>query len=129
MTADFTSESSSNYALCYKCHSRSSILGNQSFPLHNFHVSGERASCNICHDPHGISSTQGNTTNNTHLINFDTSVVQASSSGILRFEDLGNVSGRCYLRCHGKDHDPCGYGGGGMGGGMCMGGGMGGGGM
>jgi len=127
VTIDNTSESSSNYALCYKCHSRSVVLSNQSFPLHNKHVSGERAPCNICHDPHGISLTQGNITNNTHLINFDTSVVQPSSSGRLEFIDRGTFRGSCYLRCHGQNHNPCSYGTGmgGMGG-MC---GMGGGGM
>lgn len=126
ITADFTQESTSNYALCYKCHSRDSIRSNESFPLHQRHIFNEDAPCNVCHDPHGISSTQGNSTNNTNLINFDTSVVQASSSGILRFEDLGDRTGRCYLRCHGQNHDPCSYGTGmgGMGG-MC-GGGMGG---
>jgi predicted CXXCH cytochrome family protein len=124
LTSDNTAESSTSYALCYNCHSRTSILGNQSFPLHNMHVSGERAPCNICHDPHGISATQGNSTNNSRLINFDTSVVSASSSGILRFESTGTLAGRCYLRCHGQNHNPCSYGGG-AGNGTCgMGGGM-----
>lgn len=121
-TIDNTSESASAYALCYGCHSRTSILGNQSFPLHNKHVSGERAPCNVCHDPHGISSTQGNSTNNSKLINFNTTVVSPSSSGILRFESTGTFSGSCYLTCHGQNHNPCSYGGG-MGGGMCGGGG------
>lgn len=109
VTADNTSESASNYALCYGCHSRTSILGNQSFSLHNKHVAGERAPCNVCHDPHGISATQGNATNNSKLINFDTSVVSPSSSGRLYFESTGTYSGRCYLRCHGEEHNPKNY--------------------
>ena len=106
VTADNTSESAANYALCYKCHSRNSILGDNSFREHNKHINGERAPCNICHDPHGISATQGNSTNNARLINFNTTVVTPSSSGLLRWESTGLFSGRCYLRCHGRNHNP-----------------------
>jgi len=104
ITLDGTSESPSSYALCYGCHDRNSILGNESFPLHRKHVSGERAPCNVCHDPHGISDTQGNSTNNTHLINFDTSVVNPNMMGQLKFTDNGRFAGSCNLRCHGKNH-------------------------
>ena len=119
ITADNTSESASNYALCYKCHSRTSILGDQSFSLHNKHISGERTPCNVCHDPHGISSTQGNSTNNTHLINFDTSVVTSNNMGSAEFIDKGTFSGSCNLSCHGENHNHIkfDYGGGGGGGG------------
>ena len=64
----------------------------------------ERASCSICHDPHGISSTQGNLTNNKFLINFDTRFV-TPSNGILRIDDLGGRSVRCYMVCHGENHN------------------------
>jgi hypothetical protein len=63
----------------------------------------------VCHDPHGISATQGNSTNNSRLINFDTRFVTPSSSGLLRFEATGQGSGRCYLTCHGKEHNPRSY--------------------
>jgi predicted CXXCH cytochrome family protein len=109
LTADNTSESAAAYALCYSCHSRTSILGNVSFGEHDKHIRDERTPCNVCHDPHGISSTQGNSTNNSNLINFNTSVVTPSSSGILRFDDQGLYRGRCYLRCHGEDHNPLSY--------------------
>ncbi len=105
VTLDNTAEQAAAYALCYKCHDRSSVLGDQSFPHHRKHVSDERAPCNICHDPHGISLTQGTPVNNTHLINFDISVVTPSSSNRLQFEDRGTFSGRCYVNCHGVDHD------------------------
>jgi len=108
-TADGTIEDSTTYALCYKCHSRASILGDQSFPMHSTHVQGDNAPCNVCHDPHGISATQGNATNNAHLINFDTSVVSPNSSGLLRYESTGTFSGQCYLSCHGHDHNPSVY--------------------
>ena len=124
LTSDPTTESSSTYALCYKCHDRSSILGNQSFSRHSLHIQGRgmggmfrlSTPCNVCHDPHGISGTQGNSTNNSKLINFDTSVVSPNRSGILRFESTGTFAGRCYLSCHGKEHNPKTYPGG-MGGG------------
>jgi predicted CXXCH cytochrome family protein len=104
-TIDNTPESPANYALCYECHSRDSILSDESFPEHDKHVRGERTPCNVCHDPHGISATQGNSTNNSHLINFDTSIVFPRGNGELRFEDRGQSSGSCYLVCHGEDHN------------------------
>ncbi|MCU7924680.1 MAG: hypothetical protein KZQ88_18480, partial [Candidatus Thiodiazotropha sp. (ex Dulcina madagascariensis)] len=65
--------------------------------------------CNACHDPHGVSAIQGNTLNNTSLINFDISIVQPNSLGKLRFESTGRFSGTCYLMCHGSDHAPKSY--------------------
>ncbi|HSO86728.1 MAG TPA: cytochrome c3 family protein [Draconibacterium sp.] len=109
LKADNTAESAQNYALCYSCHSRTSILGNASFKEHDKHIAGEDTPCNACHDPHGISNSQGNVMYNTNLINFDLSIVTPSSSGILRFEDTGNRTGRCYLTCHGENHNPLSY--------------------
>jgi predicted CXXCH cytochrome family protein len=102
-------ESAAGYALCYKCHSRTVILASTSFRGHSEHVSSQGASCSICHDPHGISSTQGNSTNNKFLMNFDKRFVSPSSSGILRFDDLGSGRARCYLTCHGANHNPFSY--------------------
>jgi predicted CXXCH cytochrome family protein len=104
VTLDNTPESAANYALCYACHSRNSILNDQSFSEHDKHIREERTPCNACHDPHGISSTQGNPTNNSHLINFDTSIVFPRGNGLLRFVDTGQNSGSCDLVCHGEDH-------------------------
>jgi len=119
LTSDPTTESPSSYALCYKCHDRNSILANQSFSRHSLHIQGKgmgggmyglSTPCNVCHDPHGISATQGNSTNNSKLINFDVSVVSANRSGLLKYETLGTFAGRCYLNCHGKEHNPKTYG-------------------
>jgi hypothetical protein len=55
--------------------------------------------------PHGISSTQGNEINNSHLINFDINIVFPNQLGALMFEDLGTLTGACPLTCHGKEHD------------------------
>jgi hypothetical protein len=104
-TIDNTPESPSSYALCYSCHSRDSILNDESFKEHDKHIRGEDTPCNACHDPHGISASQGNITNNSHLINFDTSIVFPRGNGELRFEDQGQFAGTCYLVCHGEDHD------------------------
>lgn len=108
LTADFTVESYSSYELCYRCHDRNSILGDDSFDDHKTHIEGEDTPCNSCHDPHGISSTQGNASNSSNLINFDLSIVFPVTggpyAGQLRYEDTGNFSGRCYLRCHGQNH-------------------------
>lgn len=132
LTQDPTSESSSAYAMCYKCHDRGSILGNETFSRHNFHITGAGAMgmgghggadplstpCNVCHDPHA--------SNFEKLINFDTSVVSQSSSGRREYNSTGTNAGECYLSCHGMNHNPCTYGSGGMGNCGMMGGGGGG---
>ncbi|MEW6365865.1 MAG: cytochrome c3 family protein [Acidobacteriota bacterium] len=110
MDGEYQVESSTVYALCYRCHSRTSVLADTSFAEHRMHIVDERTPCSICHDPHGISSAQGNPTNNSNLINFDLRFVTPSRTGILRFEDIGDRTGRCYLTCHDQDHDPKSYG-------------------
>jgi len=113
-TTDMTAESPDAYALCYTCHDRSVILSGQSgFCLHNKHISQARAPCSVCHDPHGISASQGNDINNCRLINFDITVVQPNSNGDLFFLSTGRGQGRCALFCHNKDHAPKEYSGGG----------------
>lgn len=109
-TLDNTAESSTVYALCYKCHDRDSILGNQSFPKHERHISSG-SPCNACHDPHGVLPNGGINGNHsgTHLINFDLDIVQPNPAGQLFFEDTGELSGNCYLTCHNKNHNPCNY--------------------
>jgi len=105
---DGTTESAAAYALCYKCHSRTSILSDNTFKEHSKHIVGERTSCLTCHDPHGVNGAQGNITNNGHLVNFNTTQV-TPWNGQLRYDDTGTYSGRCYLTCHGKQHDGIGY--------------------
>jgi len=98
-TASPQSYSAAKYALCFKCHSESSIRSNSSFGEHNKHV--EISPCNVCHDPHA--------SNKTHLINFDTRFVTPTSGGRLEFVDNGLFRGDCYLVCHGKNHNPLRY--------------------
>ena len=111
VTTDMTAESADAYALCYSCHERGTILGNQSFTLHSTHIVDNKTPCSVCHDAHGISSAQGTMTNNAHLINFDTSVVTPDTvTGKLAYETLGNGQGTCTLTCHGVPHSPKFYG-------------------
>lgn len=108
-TLDYTTESAGAYALCYQCHDRNSILDDESFPTHQLHVVQERTPCSACHTGHGIASSQGTGTGNTHLINFDTTIVRPNSQGRLEFRDTGLLSGECFLSCHGADHNPAPY--------------------
>ncbi len=103
---DYASESAANYALCYTCHSRNSILGDESFSEHRKHIVEERTPCFVCHDAHGVSA-QGSTRNNSHLINFDISIVFPDPvTGRLEFIDDGRYRGQCFLECHGERHSP-----------------------
>jgi len=103
-TNDHTSESEYAYQLCYTCHSRNSILNNESFPKHREHID-DKIPCSACHDSHGISAAQGTSSANSHLINFDTVIVSPDiDTGRLEFQDTGIFSGSCYLQCHGKNH-------------------------
>ncbi len=106
---DFTEENPENYALCYKCHERESILNDESFRSHKVHVVDQNTPCSACHDAHGISLSMGNTTNNSNLINFDLTIVESDSQGRLLFEDTGLFSGRCFLKCHDSSHEPKSY--------------------
>ncbi|MEJ2638368.1 MAG: cytochrome c3 family protein [Desulfosarcinaceae bacterium] len=108
LTDDNTPESPAGYALCYRCHSRSVLMQNRSF-VHREHVVDRRTPCSACHDAHGISAMQGNALNNSHLINFDRSIVSPTDSGRLEFIDLGHFRGQCFLTCHGKLHDTMSY--------------------
>jgi hypothetical protein len=110
-TRDDTVESESQYALCYKCHQRASILADQSFPHHRLHIEQERTPCSACHDPHGVSTTTGSTSDHTHLINFDTTIVRPGlATPRIEFRDLGMLAGSCTLVCHGRDHNELTYG-------------------
>jgi hypothetical protein len=121
ITNDRTTESAAAYDLCYKCHNRTRFITatNGASPFggdtgHQRHVVQERTPCNVCHDPHGISSTQSAPAGGSKLINFDTSVVAAvgavgGAGGRREFISLGLNHGQCYLVCHGNTHNPRSY--------------------
>jgi hypothetical protein len=106
-TADPGSGTTSSYALCFKCHSQASLFQTR-FP-HQRDIVNARASCAVCHDVHGARR-------NIRLINFmlrsksGNTVVTASGSGRLEFiPDAEPGRGRCFLSCHGREHDPRSY--------------------
>ncbi len=102
-TADRTTEGPASYALCYGCHDRGSIMGDQSFPEHRRHVAQERIPCSACHDPHGVAGTTGPGSQHQALINFDTWIVRPVGQ-TLEFTSTGPGEGNCTVSCHGVDH-------------------------
>jgi predicted CXXCH cytochrome family protein len=89
---DYQLESPVTYALCYKCHSRTSLLADD---LHRRHLVDARAACTTCHDSHA-------SVDKPHLINFNIDYVSPNAAGRLDY-----VGGNCFLSCHGKSHgDP-----------------------
>lgn len=109
-TGESATESAAAYALCYGCHDRESILGNESFAGHRQHVVDERTPCSACHNAHGIDPAAGNAVNNASMIDFDRAVVDPlPASGTLEYSAAAGGEGTCTLRCHGKDHDGTGY--------------------
>jgi hypothetical protein len=107
-TSPVATESDFAYALCYRCHDRQSLFNNESFPLHKEHILGNPAkgvpgtSCATCHNAHGSLEA-------SHLIEFNPAVASPSVLGPVRFVDLGNQHGECYLMCHSKSHSPARY--------------------
>jgi predicted CXXCH cytochrome family protein len=97
-------EGALQYELCYSCHNRNSILGNESFQLHSIHIVSANTSCRTCHNPHG-------SLRNARLIDFESnrSTIKPASSGRLEYISYGPRAGECYLNCHGKEHDPQAY--------------------
>ena len=93
-------ESPARYDLCYRCHNRSSILADQSFPQHRKHVVDLRAPCAACHTGHGSDGP--------HLVKFDPAIVRTNARGQLGFLPQG-TGGQCFLSCHGANHDPAAY--------------------
>jgi hypothetical protein len=123
-TADNTPESYDSYALCYRCHERSSILADASFRRKSLRTtasggghSGHLSSgipCSACHDPHGVSDLAGvgvgGTGSHTHLINFDVRVVlPLPGAPFPVFNDTATFSGSCALVCHGVVHNNFSY--------------------
>ncbi len=105
---DNETESQFTYALCYRCHNRSSILNDESFKFHSLHIKGKGVggmsngtSCHTCHNSHGSSE-------NRYLIQFNRDVVSPNSQLQLKFVERGvsRFHGECYLSCHGVDHNP-----------------------
>ena len=111
-TDDFNVESAQAYALCYRCHDRNSILGDESFPSHRHHVVDLQTPCSVCHDAHGVYRGSSGSGDHSSLINFDLSVVSELDTGsgrVLSYEDGGRLQGSCTLTCHGMPHNALSY--------------------
>lgn len=111
--------SSSNFALCYRCHYESSVMSDNTFQKnttsgkggHFGHVQSSTpvgpdpkspiyASCSVCHDPHGLRDN-GLSGSHKRLINFDTRIVSALTGfSVPIFAGSGNRAGNCALVCH-----------------------------
>jgi predicted CXXCH cytochrome family protein len=91
---DLQPESSFAYALCYKCHSESVLMGDQ---LHGKHVRDHQTACSTCHDAHGVQ-------NQPHLMNFNTLYV-TPANGRISYSDQGSGHDACTLTCHGSIHN------------------------
>lgn len=103
------SESPLAFEFCYSCHDRSSILSNESFPLHREHIEGDAlrnipgTSCYTCHASHSSER-------NPFLLSFNRAVVSGSQPGNrILYQSRGSNSGLCYLSCHGHNHGPAEY--------------------
>ncbi len=110
-------ESSTRYALCYRCHERTNggntgIMDDASFRKmgavggHSNHMAaGSGTPCSVCHDPHGVVDI-GGSGSHTNLINFDSNVVTPKVGNTYPiFNDTGNFSGNCVLVCHSEAHE------------------------
>jgi predicted CXXCH cytochrome family protein len=94
---DGSQENANTYALCYKCHSQSSIMSDQSFSKHKLHVGDKNIACTSCHDPHGVEQQ-------AKLINYNRTYTSPSSNGRYEYRSTGFRSGNCSVSCHGVDH-------------------------
>lgn len=118
--ASYTNDATS-YALCYKCHDRTKVLTNLSWPRHNQHIIDLQGPCSLCHDPHGVAggASGGTVARNDHLINFDRRFVTpctGTGCGTVPYWQQTTAgtattapTGLCYLTCHAKNHPGCTY--------------------
>jgi len=82
-----------NFALCFKCHSSTVVVSEQStsWQYHQKHIVEFKATCTTCHDSHAATQP--------HLINFNTTYVK-EYNGIIQYNSTGPNHGNCTLSCH-----------------------------
>ncbi len=112
VVADYNAYNVNDYALCWNCHSASTIVtGTNAFEdLHDKHVRGEDTPCIMCHNTHGAYDN-----GEPGMIDFsyglDNGYDITLGSGRDRsgaFVIIG-TGGFCYVDCHGKNHKPKSY--------------------
>lgn len=101
-----------NFALCFKCHDSSYVMGsannigtafnNLGVNEHFKHVNDRLIPCYACHDSHGISFESGGTPqNNAHLINFNKDYAYNPPTGAEPiYTSTGSGVGNCTVKCH-----------------------------
>ncbi len=110
--AHYEPYNSSDYDLCWTCHSESDIVWstNAFRRLHRRHVRNEQASCIHCHDVHYatdaaepglINLVYGVTNLSIGLTVGGTTYTYSSAFGL-----SSSTSGYCYMDCHGEVHNP-----------------------
>lgn len=104
-TASAVIESPTEFAMCYKCHDRTTLTVDVAgkFP-HAKHLNNSISptSCATCHDAHG-SRTQANLINFVTLDTLNNPVVTQSGVNPITFNPAAKS---CTLMCHGIDHSP-----------------------
>lgn len=103
--ASVVTESPTEFAMCYKCHDRTTLTVDVAgkFP-HAKHLNNSISptSCATCHDAHG-SRTQTRLINFVTLDNLNNPVVTQSGANPISFNPAAKS---CTLMCHGNDHPP-----------------------
>jgi predicted CXXCH cytochrome family protein len=93
--------STSQYDICYSCHSDTYIMGSSSgfksagINEHSRHVIDRKTPCFVCHDPHGVPGPSGI---NTHLVNFNKDYT--ANGTVPLYLTTGAGSGSCKVSCH-----------------------------
>lgn len=94
--SDFPYGSLDDQELCFKCHEKSIIIGNDGFKFHNLHINQAGYSCSACHNPHGSPESPG-------LIDLNQSHI-TTINGEKTVESLEPGHGTCTLKCHDAKH-------------------------
>lgn len=107
-SASVVTESPTEFAMCYKCHERTTLTVDVAgkFP-HAKHLNNSISptSCATCHDAHG-SRTQANLINFVTLDAASNPVVTQSGANPITFNPALKS---CTLMCHGHNHPPSTY--------------------
>ncbi len=118
VVTDYNNYALNDYALCWTCHIEPNVMSwnkndrNHFKDLHKKHVSGERAPCVICHDPHapwdagepGLISFD--VAYRDGYDNYDFQILNGYNLSSAFGYDAGANRGYCYVNCHGVNHNP-----------------------
>ncbi|MFQ5491729.1 MAG: hypothetical protein ACE5GE_13505, partial [Phycisphaerae bacterium] len=116
VVADFNKYSTGDgdYASCWDCHNENFVIEqkNRFEGFHKKHVKGEDAPCITCHDAHrSYDAGEPGLINLTYpnQQGFDFQFIDGKDASTAFWLNAAQNQGNCYLRCHGKKHDPKDY--------------------